>query len=98
MKKNRIYEDDDGRTVADMSGIGRQPMFLPRLPERMRRPAAPGAPPPAQAQNDRPWEEAGLTKEERLWYTLGAVKAALLIALAFIGGLGLIVFLFWLAG
>ena len=81
MKKNRIYDDDDGRTIADMSDIGRQPLFLPRLPE-----------------NDRPWEQTGLTKEERLWYTLGALKAALLIALAFIGGLGLIVLLFALAG
>ena len=99
MKKNRIYDDDDGRTIADMSDIGRQPLFLPRLPENRRRGAArPAAPAPKTPQNDRPWEQTGLTKEERLWYTLGALKAALLIALAFIGGLGLIVLLFALAG
>lgn len=105
MKKNRIYKDDDGRTIADMSGIGRQPLFLPRLPGRAGRPedayrsAARSAPrPPKEAETARPWEETGLSKEEQLWYMLGALKAALLIALAFIGGLGLIVLLFMLAG
>ena len=29
MKKDDFYEEDDGRTIADMSGIERQPTFLP---------------------------------------------------------------------
>lgn len=94
MRKKRVYDDDDGRTIADMSGVQRQPLFLPRLPEGARRTAARPAPP---EENARPWEETGLSKKERLWYLLGALKAALLIALAFIGGLGLIVLLFFLA-
>lgn len=98
MKKNRTYDDDDGRTIADMSGIGRQPMFLPHLPENGRRTAAHSAPRyPEETENARPWEDTGLSKEERMWFVFGAVKAALLIALAFIGGLGLVVLLFWLA-
>ena len=37
MRKNeRICEDDDGRTIADMSGIEPQPMLIPRI--RKRRP------------------------------------------------------------
>lgn len=98
MKKNRTYDDDDGRIIADMSGIGRQPMFLPHLPENGRRTAARPAPQSLrEPENERPWEDTGLSKEEQMWYMLGAVKAALLIALAFIGGLGLVVLLFWLA-
>ena len=31
MKKDDFYEEDDGRTIADMSGIERQPTFLPHL-------------------------------------------------------------------
>ena len=33
-KKERIYEDDDGRTIADMSGIEPQPMLIPRIRRR----------------------------------------------------------------
>lgn len=98
MKKNRTYDDDDGRTIADMSDIGRQPMFLPHLPANGRRTAAhSAAQSPRETENARPWEETGLSKEEQMWFMFGAVKAALLIALAFIGGLGLVVLLFWLA-
>ena len=31
MKKDDFYEEDDGRTIADMSGIERQPTFLPHF-------------------------------------------------------------------
>ncbi|MBD5133300.1 MAG: hypothetical protein HDT38_02335 [Clostridiales bacterium] len=88
----KVYDDDDGHTIADMSGIQRQPLFLPRLPAR-RRPGAPAQPEP---ERDRPHEQLDLTPEERRWYILGALKACLLIALAFIAGLGLIVLLFYL--
>ena len=29
MEDKRKYDDDDGRVIADMSGVERQPMFLP---------------------------------------------------------------------
>ena len=29
MDDKRVYDDDDGRVIADMSGIERQPMFIP---------------------------------------------------------------------
>ena len=88
----KVYDDDDGHTIADMSGIQRSPLFLPRLPKRDR------STPPAQPEpeRDRPWETSELSPEERRWYILGALKASMLIALAFIGGLGLIVLLFYL--
>ena len=49
MRKRDDFEDD-GRTIADMSGIGPAPTLRPH-----RRKA--DAPPPEPA-NDRPWEQA----------------------------------------
>ena len=93
-RKDRVYEDDDGSTIADMSGLSR-----PGLSGGFRKPQRPAAPQPEEPQRDEPWREAEplMTPEERRWYVLGAMKAALLIGLAFIVGLGLVVLLF-LAG
>ena len=82
MSKRR-YEDDDGRTVADMSGIEPQPMLIPRIYKRrdradFREPDAPDA-------NDRPWDTSGeLNREERNAAIGGALKAGLLIGLTFL--------------
>lgn len=87
------YEDDDGRTFADMSQIER-PNFLSlgRMPERIER------------NNDRPKKihlpdgADEMTRQERRWYVLGAMKASLLIGLAYVVGLGLLILLmvyFW---
>ena len=85
MAKKRIYDDDDGRTIADMSGVGR-----PELLSFRREGERPDPRP------EQPTEEYGdfgpfQDKAERRMYILGALRAALLIALAFIAGLGLIV-------
>ena len=87
-KKRKEYQDDDGRTIADMSGVSR-PSLMGHMPigSRTRKPVD-------EAFSARP----GLPQEDispgaRLWYMLGALKAALLIALAFIVGLGLLVLL-----
>ena len=84
MRRNeRIYEDDDGRTVADMSGIEPQPMLIPRIYKRrdradFREPDAPDA-------NDRPWDTSGeLSREERNAAIGGALKAGLLIGGVFL--------------
>lgn len=84
MRRNeRIYEDDDGRTVADMSGIEPQPMLIPRIYKRrdradFREPDAPDA-------NDRPWDTSGeLSRAERNAAIGGALKAGLLIGLTFL--------------
>jgi len=81
--------EDDGRTVADMSGLDR-----PLRPHRRKA----GAPPPEPA-NDRPWEQApDWTAKEKFWAVLGAMKATLLIAGVYLAGLAvllLILFLLW---
>lgn len=85
MAKKR-YEDDDGRTFADMSQVER-PHFFGSFPDKHER--------------DKVWHkkssamgaEDEMTGQERRWYVLGAMKASLLIALAYIVGLGLLVLL-----
>lgn len=94
-RKKKVYDDDDGRTIADMSGIGSQPMFLPRVPGAQR--GRPAEQPGAEPADDRPWEDSSMSREDRRMYILGALKAGLLIALVFIVGLGLLILLLlWL--
>ena len=82
--------DDDGRTVADMSGLERQPVLLPRLPKRKKENPAPEQP---DAQ-----PELQLTPEERRSYVGGAIGAALLLAGIFIAAGAVVIallLLFW---
>ena len=95
MAPRKEWDDDDGRTIADMSGVGRPRLFVPRTRTEDRGSSAEQEPYPAhreaneQAVQKRPWEnESEFTPGERRMYMLGALKAALLIALAFIVGLG----------
>ena len=66
MRKRDDFEDD-GRTIADMSGIGPAPTLRPH-----RRKA--DAPPPEPA-NDRPWEQApDWTPKEKFWAVMGVLE------------------------
>lgn len=79
MAKKRTYQDDDGRTIADMSGIEPSPMLFPRLPKKEQRSQTP------QSTGDRPWEgQEQFTQEQRRAALGGALKAAMLIAGVFI--------------
>lgn len=87
-KKRKEYEDDDGRTIADMSDLSRPSMLFWHFKGHDDR------------RKDQPMNQpfSALPEEKipaktRMWYMLGALKAALLIALAFIVGLGLLVLL-----
>ena len=85
----KIYDDDDGRTVADMSGIDggfSNPFGKKKKP----------AQDPDQTKNLH--HEPIMNKKEEFWYIMGALKAALLIGGAFIVGLGLVILLILLAG
>ena len=82
-KHERIYGDDDGRTIADMSGVEPQPMLIPRI--RKRRDRADFKEPDAPGANDCPWDTSGeLSREERNAAIGGALKAGLLIAAVFL--------------
>ena len=87
------YDDDDGRTIVDMSGVERPAMFG-HLPKKEN----PVFSKPKE-KPERPWEDSGYNRSERRSAVLGALSASLLIALAYIVGLGALVaillFLIW---
>lgn len=90
MARKKQWDDDDGRTIASMSDVSRQNLFIPRKPiHEDRKPNLPEEE-NGQSKKDRPWEQSEqFTKQEQRWAALGALKAALLIGMAFIVGLGL---------
>ncbi len=81
MRRKEPFEDD-GRTVADMSGLyDDRPQVLRRRPHA-----------------DPSGEPAEYTSKERIWAMLGAAKAVLVIAGAYLIGLAIllvILFLIW---
>lgn len=74
MKKTKTYDDDDGRTIADMSGVQRSSLFLPRSLKKHGTFAKP------EEETDDPQ----YTQEQRRSAVGGALTAALLIAGVFI--------------
>ena len=88
MGRKRVYDDDDGRTIADMSGLERPRLIVPRHWDNVRKPAAAPPPEPAEETPPRPWEQGQdeLSAEDRRVYILAAVRAALLIGGVYILG------------
>ncbi len=82
MKKREkpLYIEDDGRTIADMSGLERTPLLLPHLPRRRR-----GEDAAEETHEDE------FTPRERRAAIRGAMRAALLIALVFVGAGALLI-------
>lgn len=94
-RKPKKYEDDDGRVIADMSGLSRPSLFRPGRPSE--KPARHPEDPAQQEREDRPWEETGLSREDRRAYIWAALRAALAMAAVYIVVLGLLIaFLLWL--
>ena len=95
MGKKR-YDDDDGRTIADMSELGiRTPLgyYTPGKHRKTRMDRRNGAEP----ANGSPWHEnETMSREARRGAISGALLASLLIALAFIVGIGIFIALIWL--
>ena len=89
MGKKREEAKDDGRVIADMSGIDAPSVFSPFSLSKKRREGEV----PEPAENDRPWEKDEMNPTERRMWALGALKAALLIGFAFLGGLALVIVL-----
>ena len=86
-KDKKFYDDDDGRTIVDMSGLERPSMFghLPGSRENRAFKA------PEERKPHRPGEESGWSRSERGAAVRGALAASLLIAGAYIVGLGAII-------
>ena len=75
--RNESFEDD-GRVLADMSGVERRALFLPRFRSRSG-----GQTEPAPGQD--------LPREDRSPAVRGALTASLLIAGVFAGGMAIII-------
>ncbi len=87
MARNRKkYDDDDGRTIVDMSGVERPSMFGHMAPPKEN----PVFSKPEE-KPERPWEDSGYSRSERRAAVFGALKAGLLVALAYIVGLGALI-------
>ena len=69
--------EDDGRTVADMSGLDRSPLFGHKEGASRKK---------RQEPSDGDYVPP-LSRGDRWAFLLGTMKASLLIALAFLGGL-----------
>ena len=83
MSGKRKEWEDDGRTVADMSCLDRPTLFGHK--ERASRKKQ-------QEPSDGDYVPP-LSRGDRWAFLLGTMKASLLIALAFLGGLGLCIWL-----
>lgn len=77
-RRDRVYDDDDGRTIADMSDVYSSPVLIPRR-KRNRHTEPP-----------KPSEE-GWDPQDRKVYIFAALRAALMIALVYAVGFGLLI-------
>lgn len=92
-KKDDMFEDD-GRVIADMSGLGNSKSELTGSPELTGPPVnsnLPGGAKPGMEPPPFSWRE-------RLHYIGAALGAALLIGFAFMAGLGIVIWLITLYG
>ena len=91
-KKDRF--EDDGRTIADMSGIERQPLLLPNLKgfkKRREEQKTDSQENDPSDNNFRKYYGIPENKETRKAYLGGAIGATLLIALIYLGAFALLV-------
>ena len=72
MAKKKFYDDDDGRTVADMSGVERRPLVIPRPPKKGKK----------EAEEAEEKQEA-YTAEQKRALIGGSLGAALLVLALF---------------
>ena len=81
MAKKKTYDDDDGRTVADMSDVDPMPMLLPRFRKGKQEPSS----------------EQPMSKEDRRAVLFGALGATLLIGAVFVAAAAIVILLMQIA-
>lgn len=91
MRKNKqreLPDWDDGRTIASMNAEG-MPWYQPN--QSTDAPAERAGMPESSAPAEQKSAPQALTREESRAYTMGAVKAALLVVLVLCGGISLFI-------
>ena len=97
MRRRRQTDEieDDGRVIADMSGVERPSLFGHAPGQRGRSGAEP---PDAHVNRARREPAVKLTTKERVWMALGALKAGFLVSMVYVLLLAvvlLVLFLLW---
>lgn len=92
MSRQNNFEDD-GRTIADMSGVESPLRLFRRRPRSSQMDENHGG---QTEGGERPWENSPFTGRERLRYIGVALGAALAIAFVFLAGLAFVIWLFTL--
>ena len=80
--------EDDGRTVADMSDIGRQPLLIPRFDRLSKKENK------EEPADENPWENNEFSGKEKRSFIAGALGATMLIATVFVIAAAVVIFLF----
>ena len=76
MSKKKVYDDDDGRTIVDMSDVDPMPMLLPRFKKGKQE----------QSPTSREF-----SKDDRRAVVIGAMGAALLIGAIFVAAAAIVI-------
>lgn len=105
-RSGKQYDDDDGRTIVDMSQVEPSYAFRTRRPDDgagdvqgRARELMNGQSRRLQdsegrlQQKSRPWEDSSLSFKERVMCAMGALKAALLIGFAYLAGFAVLIWL-----
>jgi hypothetical protein len=76
MSKKKVYDDDDGRTIVDMSEVDPMPMLLPRF---------------KRGEQEQSPTSQQFSKEDRRAILFGSVGAALLIGAIFVAAAAIVI-------
>ena len=76
-RKEKHWEDDDGRTIADMSQVKRPSLFGNLPGSAYQREEQPEE--REEAKKSPPWVDNSLSKQDRHAFFFGTMKASLLI-------------------
>lgn len=93
MAKKKRYDDDDGRTIADMSGVSKTPLIIPKPFDRHDDVDMPEEEKPHQAEN-----LPELSGGERRSFIFGALSAALAIGLVFVAVFAAVILVIYFFG
>ena len=85
----KVYDDDDGRTIADMSQVKRPSLFGNLPGSAYQREEQPEE--REEAKKSSPWVDNSLSKQDRHAFFFGTMKASLLICAAYLVGFGVFI-------